>query len=102
MASMVPVKVGSPPGAQGWCQRAPTRQTGPPRQCQSPPLTPGKEYAYEIKAQWREGDRDVTQTRQVRLHAGDWVTVVFTTPSANETTNSPPASSTPPPRPIGS
>jgi uncharacterized protein (TIGR03000 family) len=69
-----------PPDAQIWFDGTPTTQTGSVRSFDSPPLTPGRRFTYEIRAQWREDGRDVTQTRRVAVHAGDAVTVDFTQP----------------------
>jgi uncharacterized protein (TIGR03000 family) len=48
-----------------------TRQTGMARRFESPPLDAGQEYAYQIRVQWKQNGKDVTQTRQVTVHAGD-------------------------------
>jgi uncharacterized protein (TIGR03000 family) len=69
-----------PPDAQIWFDDTATRQTGAVREFESPPLAPGKTYTYEIRAQWRVGGREVTQSRQIRVQAGGRVTVDFTSP----------------------
>jgi uncharacterized protein (TIGR03000 family) len=68
------------PDAQIWFEDAATRQTGAIREFESPPLTPGKIYTYDIRAQWRAGGREVTQSRHVSVQAGGRVTVDFTSP----------------------
>jgi uncharacterized protein (TIGR03000 family) len=65
--------------AEIWFEGRKTGQTGLiDRRFVSPPLTPGVKYTYEIRVRWFE-DRKVTdQTRRVRVHAGERVTVDFT------------------------
>jgi uncharacterized protein (TIGR03000 family) len=72
------VSVLVPADAKVWFDDKPTRQSGTVREFETAPLTPGHEYTYHIRAQWREGDRDVTQTRQVDIRANSAVTVDFT------------------------
>jgi uncharacterized protein (TIGR03000 family) len=55
-----------------------TTQTGAVRSFESPPLTPGRDYVYEIKATWTENGREVVRTRQVNVRAGEQVMVDFT------------------------
>jgi uncharacterized protein (TIGR03000 family) len=71
------VSVDVPADAQVWFDGQPTRSTGPTRLFHSPPLTPGKNYRYEIRARWNENGREVTQTQQVEVTAGARVTVDF-------------------------
>ena len=47
------------------------------REFDSPPLTPGKQYSYEVKAQWEENGRPVTQTQEVDVSAGARAQAVF-------------------------
>ena len=46
-------------------------QKGIMRSFFSPSLTPGKEYTYEFKAEWTDGTKKMTQTRDLPVHAGD-------------------------------
>jgi uncharacterized protein (TIGR03000 family) len=73
-----------PPDAQLWFQNTPTRQQGAVREFQSPQLTPGPDYTYDIRARWRQGDHDVDQTRHVTVHAGSHLTVDFAAPAADQ------------------
>jgi uncharacterized protein (TIGR03000 family) len=68
------------PDAQIWFDDTATRQTGALREFESPLLGPGKIYTYDIRARWRVGGREVTQSRHVGVHAGARVTVDFTSP----------------------
>jgi uncharacterized protein (TIGR03000 family) len=71
-----------PEGAQVWFEGGKTKSTGAVRQFQSPPLTPGEKYTYEIRARWTENGREVTQTQQVGVSAGANVRVAFPAPKA--------------------
>jgi uncharacterized protein (TIGR03000 family) len=53
------------------------RSTGTIRKLQSPPLTPGRKFAYTVQARWEENGREVIQTRQVVVSAGAQVRVNF-------------------------
>jgi uncharacterized protein (TIGR03000 family) len=89
------------PDAQIWFDDTATKQTGALREFESTPLTPGKTYTYDIRAQWRENGREVTQSRHVGVHAGGRVTVDFTSPSAQDNAAPPTVSPPPPPGPSG-
>jgi len=54
-----------------------TTQTGAMRQYISPPLTPGGNYTYDIRASWMENGRQVSRTRHVPVRAGEVVRVDF-------------------------
>lgn len=60
----------------------PTRQTGPDRLYVTPPLTPGKDYYYEVKATWNEDGQTKTDVRKVYVRAGQRSEVDFTQASA--------------------
>jgi len=70
------VRVSVPANARLWFQDQETSQRGSERVFYSPPLTPGKEFIYTLKASWtNENGQEVTRSRQVRVHAGDFVNV---------------------------
>lgn len=52
-----------------------TRQTGPQRQFETPPLTPGQKFAYNLEAIWTEDGKEVVRKRQVVVEAGARVEV---------------------------
>jgi uncharacterized protein (TIGR03000 family) len=79
----VEVEVRVPADAEIWFDGARTRQTGKVRQFVSPPVTPGHDYTYEVRARWKEGGKEVTQTRRITVHAGELVSIAF---PANPTT----------------
>jgi uncharacterized protein (TIGR03000 family) len=67
-----------PADAKVWFDDKATQQTGPERYFESPPLTPGKEYSYDIKVQWRDRNgKEVTRTRHVDVRANSAVNVDF-------------------------
>jgi len=55
-----------------------TAQTGKVRRFVSPALEPAQSYAYELRARWRAGGKDVQQTRTIKFKAGQRLTVDFT------------------------
>lgn len=58
-----------------------TTSAGSVREYQSPPLTPGRRYTYELRARWSENGQEVTQTQQVGVTAGAHVNVSFPVPA---------------------
>jgi uncharacterized protein (TIGR03000 family) len=54
-----------------------TTSQGPLRAYVSPPIDPNKDYTYNVKAQWTQDGRQVTQDRQVRVRAGQIARVNF-------------------------
>jgi uncharacterized protein (TIGR03000 family) len=74
------VTVNVPARADLWFDGAETRATGAVRDFQSPPLTSGQRYSYEVRARWNENGHTVTQTQQVDVRAGARVSVRFPAP----------------------
>jgi uncharacterized protein (TIGR03000 family) len=68
-----------PADAEIWFEGSKTGQIGPTRTFVSPPLEPGRGFTYEVRARWTQNGKDVDQTRQVHVHAGDNVDVKFDT-----------------------
>ena len=66
-----------PADATVWVQGAATKQTGTTREFISPPLDPGRDYTYTVKAQWKSGDQNVEQTQTVTVRAGDRSGLLF-------------------------
>jgi uncharacterized protein (TIGR03000 family) len=76
MAAQVRVMV--PANARVWIDDKETAQGGTNRLFVTPALPRGRDYAYDLKAQWREPNgKEVTMTRHVPVHAGDVVNVDF-------------------------
>ena len=59
-----------------------TTAAGPGRRFISPPLTPGKEYVYEVSVRWHEGGREVTRTRSVPVRGGERLNIAFVAEAA--------------------
>jgi len=55
-----------------------TTQKGPVRFFESPPVAPGRKYVYHIRARWMDNGREVDQTREVNVYAGDKFSIDFT------------------------
>jgi uncharacterized protein (TIGR03000 family) len=72
------IRVQVPPDAEVWVEGQKTTEKGPVRFFESPPLTPGRKYVYHIKARWTEDGREVEQTREVPVYAGDKFSINFT------------------------
>jgi len=64
------------PDAQVWVEGQEMSSTGTMRPFYSPPLEDGS-YTYTFRAQWSQDGKAVDQTRQVRVHPGDRITVDF-------------------------
>jgi len=75
----LPVRVNLwvPADAKIWFNGSQTHQTGTARSFESPPLAPGQEYAYEIRVQWKRDGKDITQTKQLDVRAGDVINLAL-------------------------
>ena len=71
------VTVRVPADAVIWLDDTKMTSTGSTREYQSPPLTPGSRYTYDIRARWNENGHEVTQRQQVEFTAGSRVNVHF-------------------------
>jgi uncharacterized protein (TIGR03000 family) len=63
--------------AQVWFENTPTAQQGTERVFHSPALELGKTFIYTIKARWMENGQPVERERQVKVQAGQKITVNF-------------------------
>jgi uncharacterized protein (TIGR03000 family) len=66
-------------------QGAVTKQIGENRTFVSPPLEPGRDYDYTIKAQWKEGDKSVEQSQTVTVRPGQRTAIMFLSTAGNVT-----------------
>jgi uncharacterized protein (TIGR03000 family) len=66
-----------------WFDGVQTRQTGPVRNFESPALTPGQSYTYNLKAQWQENGQTVTRTKTLSVSPGQRLMVDFLNPNGN-------------------
>jgi uncharacterized protein (TIGR03000 family) len=73
----VHITVNVPADAEIWFEGHKTTSTGPVRDFESPPLTSGTRYTYEIRARWPENGHEVTQTKHVEVTAGAHINVSF-------------------------
>jgi uncharacterized protein (TIGR03000 family) len=48
---------------------------------ESPQITPGETYSYQIQARWSENGQEKTRTKTVKFRAGERVRVDFSDPS---------------------
>jgi uncharacterized protein (TIGR03000 family) len=71
------IEVRVPADAEIWFDDAETVQKGTLRLFASPPLTPGHDYTYEVRAKWKEKGREVIQTRRIKARAGELVRIAF-------------------------
>ncbi len=70
--------------AQVWFNGTATQQGGRVREFESPSLTPGREFVYDVKARWRDADgKEVTRTQEVDVRAGSHVAVDFLRPGSD-------------------
>jgi len=79
--SSATLTINVPADAELWFDETKTTSTGPVRLFNTPPLTPGRNYSYEIRAHWTEGGHDVTQTQTVGVTAGANLSVNFPLPA---------------------
>jgi uncharacterized protein (TIGR03000 family) len=89
-----------PSDGKVWFDGEPTRQTGEEREFVTPPLTPGRDYTYDVRVQAMENGRNVDEHRTVHVSANMWSDIdlmpqaMSTTPQATST--APPATTTTP------
>jgi uncharacterized protein (TIGR03000 family) len=69
-----------PGAAEVWLEGVQMKQKGSVRKLISPPLSPGRKYAYEVRARWKQDGHQIDQVHQVTVRAGDRVTVDFLKP----------------------
>jgi uncharacterized protein (TIGR03000 family) len=70
-----------PAHAELWFEGVKTRQMGRGRRFVSPPLAPGREFAYNVRATWTVNGKRITQKHRVVVRAGDWLRLDWTSPS---------------------
>jgi uncharacterized protein (TIGR03000 family) len=66
-----------PANAEIWFDGQRTFQRGSLREFESPPLGPGKEYIYRLRARWTEDGKTMDETRDVTVQSGKYVRVKF-------------------------
>jgi len=72
VASPARISVSLPAEATLSFQGSAMKEVGAVREFESPPLTPGRAYDYEVRATWKAKDgQDVVRTRHLTVRAGD-------------------------------
>jgi uncharacterized protein (TIGR03000 family) len=71
------VTVRLPVGAELWFDGTQVPSKGAVREFDTPALKPGRLYDYDVKANWKEDGRTVTQTQRVTIAAGSDVGIEF-------------------------
>jgi uncharacterized protein (TIGR03000 family) len=77
-AQPVRLEVRVPANAEIWIDGARTMQNGPVREFISPPIEPGRSYAYELKMKWTENGAERERVRNVSVRPGQLVRVDLT------------------------
>jgi uncharacterized protein (TIGR03000 family) len=67
--------------AQVWLNGKATEQTGKDRLFKSPPITPGQDYSYEVRARWLENGQPVERTQTVTVRANKRQEIDLTKPA---------------------
>src|SRR5690242_17627472 len=66
-----------PAGALVQFDGARTEQSGITRHFETPPLTPGRSYSYDMSVSWTDGGQTVVRQRRVSFRAGEHITLNF-------------------------
>ena len=66
-----------PADAKLWVGGMQTEKLGIEHDFNSPALTPGKSYTYEVKARWMQAGQPVERTRKVKVMANRTTTIDF-------------------------
>ena len=74
-----PIHVLVPAPAKVWFENQQTSQTGSARDFVSPPLAPGQEYSYTVRASWQEMGREIVRQQVVAFTPGEQVSIDFIT-----------------------
>ncbi len=64
------LRVRLPAGAELLVDGTRTKQSGPERLFESPPLPAGRKFIYTLKATWKEGGKEVVREEVARVEAG--------------------------------
>ncbi len=62
-----------PADAQVWFGGKETKQTGALRLYDTPPLTPGEKYHYEVRVRWMKDGKPIEEKRRIAVEARDWL-----------------------------
>jgi uncharacterized protein (TIGR03000 family) len=78
--NVVRIDVNLPADAELFIQNVKMPQAGTTRRFVSPPLEAGQNYTYAIRVVWKENDRELSETRKLRVRAGDHQSITFLSP----------------------
>lgn len=67
-----------PENADVWVNGVKTKHTGELRYYFSPPLAPGKKYAYQMRIRWMKEGKPVEETQRILVQAGETMRRDFT------------------------
>jgi uncharacterized protein (TIGR03000 family) len=70
-----------PADAQVWFDGKATTQAGTVREFDSPPLTPGKGFVYEVRVRWMKDGKPIEEKRRIKVQARDWLRFDLTQPT---------------------
>jgi uncharacterized protein (TIGR03000 family) len=73
-----------PADATVWVDGNKTQQTGEARHFLSPPLTPGKNYTYQLRVRWTKDGKPLEQDRDIDVRAGSHVRLDLTRPQTDK------------------
>jgi uncharacterized protein (TIGR03000 family) len=73
------VTIQLPPDGEVTIQGTRLNATGPIRHFDSPPLTAGTEYAYDVEATWKENGQEIKQSQRIDIAPGARTEVIFRT-----------------------
>lgn len=71
------IEVQVPADAVVFIEGVKMKTPGAVRRFTTPPLPEGESYRYEIRATWKENGREVSQTHQLAIRAGDRKSIIF-------------------------
>jgi uncharacterized protein (TIGR03000 family) len=69
-----------PSDAKIWFDESQTNQTGASRSFESPPLPADRDYSYQVRIQWKQDGKDVSEDRKIIVHAGDVINLTLGSP----------------------
>jgi uncharacterized protein (TIGR03000 family) len=81
LTEIASIRVRLPAGAQLSFQGVDTAATGNDRRFVTPPLAVGRNYQYDVVANWTQEGRPVRESRQVLVRAGDRLDIDFLKPA---------------------
>jgi uncharacterized protein (TIGR03000 family) len=69
-----------PSDAKIWFDDSQTNQTGASRSFESPPLPADRDYSYQVRIQWKQDGKDVSEDRKIIVHSGDVINLTLGSP----------------------